>query len=71
MAGIPILTYHSLNIAGNDYLGNDHVALREDLHLLTALGWRIVPLAWLADHRMLRAELCLTADMLEDALRFA
>lgn len=50
MAGIPILTYHSLNIAGNDYLGNDHVALREDLHLLTALGWRIVPLAWLADH---------------------
>ncbi len=44
MSGIPILTYHSLNIAGNDYRGNDHVAFREDLRLLTALGWRIVPL---------------------------
>ncbi len=43
MAVIPILTYHSLNIAGNDYLGNDHVAFREDLQLLTALGWRVVP----------------------------
>lgn len=50
MAGIPILTYHSLNIAGNDYLGNDHVALREDLQLLTALGWRIVSLADLVGH---------------------
>jgi peptidoglycan/xylan/chitin deacetylase (PgdA/CDA1 family) len=44
MACIPILTYHSLNIAGNDYLGNDHVGFREDLDLLTSLGWRIVPL---------------------------
>ncbi len=43
MASIPILTYHALNIAGNDYLGNDHVAFREDLRLLTSLGWRIVP----------------------------
>ena len=44
MAAIPILTYHSLNIDGNDYLGNDHVALREDLGLLTGLGWRIISL---------------------------
>jgi peptidoglycan/xylan/chitin deacetylase (PgdA/CDA1 family) len=44
MPSTPILTYHSLNIAGNDYLGNDHVAFREDLRLLTALGWRVVPL---------------------------
>ena len=43
MTDIPILTYHSLNIEGNDYLGNDHVAFREDLRLLTALGWRIIP----------------------------
>lgn len=43
MASIPILTYHALNIAGNDYLGNDHVAFREDLRLLTSLGWKIVP----------------------------
>jgi peptidoglycan/xylan/chitin deacetylase (PgdA/CDA1 family) len=40
---IPILTYHPLNVGGNDYNGNDHVAFREDLKLLTALGWRIVP----------------------------
>jgi peptidoglycan/xylan/chitin deacetylase (PgdA/CDA1 family) len=43
MSAIPILTYHSLNIDGNDYLGNDHVAFREDLSMLTSLGWRIVP----------------------------
>ena len=42
MSAIPILTYHALNIEGNNYLGNDHVAFREDLNLLTALGWRIV-----------------------------
>ena len=45
MPRIPILTYHALNIAGNDYLGNDHVAFREDLRMLTALGFRIIPLA--------------------------
>jgi SAM-dependent methyltransferase len=50
MSGIPILTYHSLNIEGNDYLGNDHVAFREDLRLLTALGWRIVPLVDVVDY---------------------
>ena len=27
----PILTYHGVNIAGNDYASNDHVALRSDL----------------------------------------
>ena len=48
MPRIPILTYHALNIDGNDYLGNDHVAFREDLRLLTALGFRIIPLADLA-----------------------
>ena len=48
MSGIPILTYHSLNIAGNDYFGNDHIAFREDLTLLSTLGWRIVPLAEVA-----------------------
>lgn len=44
MLGIPILTYHSQNIDGNNYLGNDHIALREDLKLLTSLGWSVVPL---------------------------
>lgn len=41
---IPILTYHAQNIAGNDYANNDHVAFAEDLRLLTATGWRVVPL---------------------------
>ena len=41
---IPILTYHSQNIAGNDYATNDHVAFAEDLQLLSSLGWRVVPL---------------------------
>ena len=44
MANVPILTYHALSIDGNDYLGNDHVAFRQDLELLTALGWHIIPL---------------------------
>lgn len=47
---IPILTYHSVNIAGNDYAANDHVALAADLRLVTKLGWRIAPL-----HRLTRA----------------
>lgn len=42
---IPILTYHSQNISGDEYANNDHVALAEDLELLSASGWRIVPLA--------------------------
>src|SRR4051812_21522320 len=44
MSRIPVLTYHAMNIAGNDYLGNDHVALADDLVQLAARGFRIVPL---------------------------
>ena len=50
MSGIPILTYHSLNVAGNDYCGNDHVAFAEDLSLITSLGWRIISLAAVTQH---------------------
>ncbi|MBC6942031.1 MAG: hypothetical protein DWB45_04830 [Xanthomonadales bacterium] len=42
---VPVLTYHSVNIAGNDYADNDHVALAADLRALHRGGWRIVPLA--------------------------
>ena len=28
---VPILTYHSNNVSGNDYASNDHVALAADL----------------------------------------
>lgn len=43
MPGIPILTYHALRIESSAYHLNDHVALREDLRLLTRLGWRVIP----------------------------
>jgi len=46
---VPILTYHAVNISGNDYASNDHVALAEDLRLLTRLGKRIVPLDFVID----------------------
>lgn len=40
-----VLTYHSNNVNGADYAANDHVALREDLRLLNALGMRVSTLA--------------------------
>jgi len=46
---VPILTYHAVNIAGNDYATNDHVAFAADLHLINDLGLRIVPVHWVVD----------------------
>ena len=46
---VPVLTYHAVNIAGNDYATNDHVAFARDLHLIDEMGWRVVPLAWVVD----------------------
>lgn len=53
MARLPILTYHGVNVAGDAYAQNDHVALASDLETVDRLGWRIVPLPaavsrWLA-----------------------
>jgi peptidoglycan/xylan/chitin deacetylase (PgdA/CDA1 family) len=53
MPRLPILTYHGVNVAGNAYATNDHVALASDLETMDRLGWRIVPLPaaiarWLA-----------------------
>ena len=42
---VPILTYHAMNITGNDYSDNDHVAFAEDLRLIHRLDLRIVPVA--------------------------
>ena len=42
---VPVLTYHSMNILGNDYADNDHVALADDLRAIDAHDLRIVPLA--------------------------
>ena len=39
---IPVLTYHSLNILGNDYHNNDHIAFAEDLMLIKSLGIEII-----------------------------
>jgi hypothetical protein len=41
---IPILTWHAANVAGNEYAGNDHVALAHDLRTIDAMGFRIVSL---------------------------
>ena len=46
---IPILTYHAVNISGNEYANNDHVAFAADLRLIDDLGLRIVPLQWVVD----------------------
>lgn len=42
---VPILTYHAMNIGGNDYADNDHVALASDLATIARMGRRVVPLA--------------------------
>jgi peptidoglycan/xylan/chitin deacetylase (PgdA/CDA1 family) len=46
---VPILTYHAVNIAGNDYADNDHVAFAADLRLIDDLRLRIVPVHWIVD----------------------
>ena len=46
---VPVLAYHAINISGNDYASNDHVAFAADLRLIDDLGLRIVPLQWLVD----------------------
>ena len=44
-----VLTYHSHHVVGDEYGRNDHRAFVQDLELLTAAGFRIVPLATLVD----------------------
>jgi len=44
-----VLTYHSGNIAGNDYATNNLVAFREDLRIIRRLGLSILPLRTLVD----------------------
>lgn len=46
---VPVLTYHSNNVGGNDYANNDHVALAADLRRIHASGRHIVPLSRLVD----------------------
>ncbi len=46
---VPILAYHAVNIAGNDYATNDHVAFAADLRQIDDLGLRVVPVHWVVD----------------------
>ena len=47
---VPVLAYHAVNIAGNDYANNDHVAFAADLRMIDDLGLRVVPLHWVVEH---------------------
>jgi len=46
---VSVLCYHAHIIASDDYAGNGHIALAEDLERLHAAGRRIVPLARVVD----------------------
>jgi peptidoglycan/xylan/chitin deacetylase (PgdA/CDA1 family) len=46
---VPILAYHATNVDGATYATNDHVALADDLRLIDALGFRVIPLTKLVD----------------------
>jgi len=46
---IPVLTYHGISVNSDQYRGNDHIALQQDLDLIHSLGKRIIPLAMIAD----------------------
>jgi hypothetical protein len=52
---VPVLTYHAMNVGGNDYASNDHVALASDLRTLTRAGFTVEPLRHVVD-RLLRGE---------------
>jgi hypothetical protein len=45
---LAVLTYHSHNVFGTGYAGNDHVALAADLEMLQGMGAQIVPLEEIA-----------------------
>ncbi len=49
MRSAHVLTYHSGNIAGNDYASNNLLAFREDLRVIRRLGLCIIPLRTLVD----------------------
>ncbi len=42
-ARVPVLTWHSMNVAGPEYAANEHVAFRDDLEAIHRLGLRVVP----------------------------
>lgn len=71
---IPVLTYHALNMDSNLYVGNDHVALAQDLRKLHDAGFKLVPLQRVVDWhqgRVSDAEMARTvAISLDDGTSF-
>jgi len=69
-----ILTYHSGNIAGNDYASNDLVALARDLDVVRALHLPVAPLRHVVDALLQRtgrpAKEKVVAITLDDGLDF-
>ena len=62
-----VLAYHSINVGSGEYELNDHLALAEDLKIMTLMGWRIEPLAvvteaWLAGRDIPPRTLAITLD---------
>lgn len=53
--GIPILSYHSWSVGDGSSCGyseNSHVALEQDLEILNAQGFKIIPLKWVVEWRL-------------------
>lgn len=48
---VPVLTYHSQNVSGDDYTTNDHIALARDLETIAEVGRSIVSLRNVAEWR--------------------
>jgi hypothetical protein len=46
---IPVLTYHAAHAHGYDYLGNDHLALEQDLEVIRRLNVRVAKLQDVVD----------------------
>ena len=46
---VPVLTYHSQNIAGNDYATNDRQALAADIQAISQAGLQVISLANFVD----------------------
>ena len=42
---VPVLTYHAVNIAGNDYATTTTSRFAADLRLIGEMGLRVVPLS--------------------------
>ena len=46
---VPVLTYHSQNITGNDYATNDRQALAADIQAISQAGLQVISLANFVD----------------------